>query len=259
MFNEEAVRAALQSTTLRGEIHVLRSTTSTNGDARRAALRGAPHGSIWIAEEQTAGRGRGDHLWQSDAGLGLYLSLLIRPKLTAQDLQWLPLITGLAAAEAIESETGVAIDIRWPNDLLIGALKTGGILVESKLAGAQVDFAIIGIGINLFHQHFSPGLGATSLSLEMRGKSQPDAQSLAIALLTRLGGELEQLCGTTARDAFIQRLYQRSSWLRGRRVTVHGPQACSGTTAGVDERGMLLVDAAGGLRTITTGGIRDAG
>lgn len=259
MYSLHEIRAALTSAGFHGEAHLLRCTASTNNDAREAALLGAPHGSIWIAREQTAGRGRGGHTWQSDAGLGLYLSLLIRPKLSAQQLQWLPLITALAAAEAIESETGLNIDLRWPNDLLIGPLKTGGILVESKLTGTRVEFAIIGIGINLFHPCFPPELGATSLSLEMRSNQQIHPPSLLMTLLTKLGKELENVCGSTERDEFILRLHQRSTWLRGRRVNVHGPQACTGITAGVDARGMLLVETASGLIPITTGGIRDAG
>lgn len=259
MFNLDEIRAALATTNFRGEAHALRVTGSTNQDAHRAALIGAPHGSIWLAEEQTAGRGRGGHSWHSGAGLGLYLSVLLRPHLTAQELQWLPLVTGLAAAKAIETETGIRADIRWPNDLLIGPLKAGGILVESKLSGAQVDFAIIGIGINLFHQEFPPELGATSLALEMRDPSGLNAQSFLIALLIALDHELTLLAGAGSLDKLRDRLLRHSTWLSGRKVDVHGPQACTGITAGVNAQGMLLIETSEGLRTITTGGIRMAG
>lgn len=258
MYSLDEIRAALDDTSIRGEIHHLRSTGSTNQDARQAALNGAPHGSVWLAEEQTAGRGRGDHSWHSEAGLGLYASILIRPVLTNYQLQWLPLITGLAAAEAIESEAGLSVDIRWPNDLLIGPLKVGGILVESRLSGARVDFAVIGIGINLYQQSFPPELGATSLALELHDQTQLIAQELLIALLTALDKELANLNNLSSRAELNTRLLQHSTWLNGRMVHVHGPLACTGLTAGLDANGLLLVETGDGLLTITTGGIRDA-
>ncbi len=258
MYNVDEIRNAIAATNFSGELHHLHSTASTNQDAREAALNGAPHGSIWLAEEQTAGRGRGDHNWHSDAGLGLYLSILIRPSLTAHELQWLPLVTGLAAADAIENETRLNVDIRWPNDLLIGPLKVGGILVESKLTGSRVDFAVIGIGVNLYQQSFPPELGATSLALELRGQTPLSAQALLIVLLIALDKELAALSHPTSRITLRTLLLQHSTWLSGRMVHVHGPHTCTGQTAGLDENGMLLIETSEGLRTITTGGIRAA-
>src|SRR5579863_2247604 len=111
-----------------------------------AARHGAPHGSVFFTDEQTAGRGRGDHRWQSKAGEGLYVSVVMRPSLSQAQFPMIPLAAGLAATEAVRTVAGVAIDLRWPNDLLIGPRKVGGILVESKTEATRPAFAVIGIG-----------------------------------------------------------------------------------------------------------------
>src|SRR5208283_1938443 len=133
-----------------------------------AARRGEPHGSVYFADEQTSGRGRSDHGWISAAGEGLYVSVLLRPQFPAIYLPLLPLAAGLAAAEAIRTVSGLTADLRWPNDLLIGARKAGGILVEAKIEPERSPQAVVGIGINVHQRSFPPDLAtpATSLDLE---------------------------------------------------------------------------------------------
>ena len=169
------LEAELAGTIFAGKLHFSPVTGSTNTDALAAARNGAPHGSVFFADEQTAGRGRGDHKWQSNAGDGLYVSVLMRPKLSPANLPLIPLAAGLAAAEAIQSIAGLAIDLRWPNDLLIGPHKVGGILVESKTEAASLAFAVIGIGINVHQRTFDPAHStpATSLDIAARPSRQP--------------------------------------------------------------------------------------
>src|ERR1700758_426476 len=133
MFDLAALEAELASTMFAGKLHFSPVTGSTNSDAMAAARGGAPHGAVFLADEQTAGRGRGDHRWHSAAGEGLYVSVLLRPEIPAARLALLPLAAGLAAADAIRAVARVAVDLRWPNDLLVGTRKAGGILVESKI------------------------------------------------------------------------------------------------------------------------------
>ncbi len=164
MFDFPALEAELAGMVFAGKLHFVRSTGSTNSDAIAAARgdtqhAGAPHGSVFFADEQLAGRGRGDHGWISVAGEGLYVSVLLRPQIPASRLALLPLAAGLAAAEAIHTVSGLAVDLRWPNDLLIGPRKAGGILVEANLESKSMPYAVVGIGINV-HQHaFPPGSG----------------------------------------------------------------------------------------------------
>ncbi len=158
----------------------------------------------------------------------------------------------------MNAASGITIDLRWPNDLLIGPRKVGGILVEAKTEGDRVAFAVVGIGIHVHQQEFDPGLStaATSLALETnRGVSR---QALLIELLVRLADETEALLDPAAVTMIPARLEAASTWVRGRRVEVHGPQACTGATEGLDANGFLRVRTAQGLVTVQTGGIRDS-
>ena len=194
-----------------------------------AARNGAPHGSVYFADEQTAGRGRGDHAWHSAAGEGLYVSVLLRPELSPAFLPLVPLAAGLAAADAIRSATGLEVDLRWPNDLLIGPRKTGGILVEAQSESNGVAFVVVGIGINVHQRDFEPGLAtpATSLDLELGHVfgQRTSRQTLLVRLLESLERESRGLLDQAGRTSIPARVEAASSWVRGRSVEVHGPQA----------------------------------
>src|ERR1035437_7048656 len=141
------LEAELTDTIFAGNIQFPPVTGSTTPAPLHAARNGAPHGSVYFADEQQAGRGRADHAWHSVAGEGLYLSVLLRPQIPSARLPLLPLAAGLASADAIHSLTGLTVDLRWPNDLLIGTRKAGGILVEAHTESHSVVFAVVGIGI----------------------------------------------------------------------------------------------------------------
>ncbi|MFP5204356.1 MAG: biotin--[acetyl-CoA-carboxylase] ligase [Acidobacteriota bacterium] len=255
------LKSALAGTAFAGKLHFARITESTNSDAMAAARNGAPHGSVWVADEQTAGRGRGDHRWHSAAGEGLYVSVLLRPSLPAERLPLLPLAAGLAAAEAIGSVTGLSIDLRWPNDLLIGPRKVGGILVESQISSKsppQAVAVVVGIGINVHQRSFAPDLATAATSLDLETGKRVSRREVLTALLRSLQRETAAMADEPQAGRIPPRVEQHSSWARGRRVEVHGPQACSGTTAGLDGNGFLLVATASGLVTVHTGGIRAA-
>ncbi len=205
-----------------------------------------------------AGRGRGDHGWISVAGEGLYVSVLLRPQIPASRLALLPLATGLAAVEAIRAVSGLDLDLRWPNDLLIGPRKAGGILVEANLESKSLPHAVVGIGINV-HQHtFPPGLATPATSLDLEAARAISRQTLLVTLLKSLERETQALVDATAGKEICARVEQASTWIRGRNVQVHGPQSCTGVTAGLDENGFLRVATASGMVTVQTGGLRAA-
>jgi BirA family biotin operon repressor/biotin-[acetyl-CoA-carboxylase] ligase len=258
MFDLAALEAELAGTIFAGNLHFSRFTGSTSTDALEAARAGAAHGSVYFADEQLAGRGRGEHAWRSAAGEGLYASVLLRPPMPAGRLHLLPLAAGLAAADAIRAASGLTIDLRWPNDLLIGGRKVGGILVESKTEGSEVAFAVVGIGINVHQRGFAPGLSTPATSLDLEPGRRISRQPLLFSLLKLLECETLALLDPAAVEAIPLRVEQASTWVRGRQVEVHGPQACIGVTAGLDEHGFLLVRTVDGLVTVQTGGIRAA-
>lgn len=246
----------LAGTIFAGNLHYRAITGSTNSEALAAAHNGAPHGSVFVADEQNAGRGRGDHGWHSAAGEGLYMSVLLRPRVMAARLPLIPLAAGLAAADAISASAGLTTDLRWPNDLLIGPRKTGGILVEAHSEGSSVSYAVIGVGINVHQLSFSPDLSTPATSLDLEADRRISRKTLLVALLKSLERETLTLTEQRAAELIPARVEKLSTWIRGRSVDVHGPQACSGVTEGMDEHGFLLVRTDSGIVTVQTGGIR---
>ena len=258
MFDLSEIQAALANTIYSGKLHFSAVTGSTNSDAMAAARSDAPHGSVYFADEQTAGRGRGDHAWHSAAGQGLYVSVLLRPQLPAARLPLLPLVAGLAAANAVREASGLTVDLRWPNDLLLGPRKTGGILAEAQTEAGSISFAVVGIGINVHQGSFDPGLATPETSLDVERGRAISRQALLVALLESLQRETDGLHDLAACRAIPSRVEQASTWIRGRHVEVHGPQACAGITEGLDDHGFLRVRTADGIVQVQTGGIRSA-
>lgn len=258
MYHVAALEAALAGSLFAGKLHFAPATGSTNTDALQAARTGAPHGSVYFADEQQAGRGRGDHAWHSAAGEGLYVSVLLRLALPAPRLALLPLAAGLAASEAIHAASGLTVDLRWPNDLLLGARKAGGILVESKIEDGAAAFAVVGIGINVHQRSFDSALATPATSLDLETGRAVSRQWLLAALLKSLEREALALLDGGAAKKLPARVAERSTWVSGRQVVVHGPQACTGMTAGLDQNGFLRVRASSGIVTVQTGGIRAA-
>jgi BirA family biotin operon repressor/biotin-[acetyl-CoA-carboxylase] ligase len=138
---------------------VLETTPSTMVDVERRAAEGAPEGTVVVAEEQTAGRGRRGREWQSSARAGLWWSLLLRPQVSADRLGWLPLVVGVGVARGLSSAAGAEAALKWPNDVLVSGRKLAGILAE-RLADGSV---IVGVGINVDHDASELPEGGTSL------------------------------------------------------------------------------------------------
>ncbi len=266
-FNLPGVAEALVNTVLAPHLHHLPTIGSTNIHALQAAQSGAPHGSVWIADEQTAGRGRSDHEWHSPAGDGLYVSVLLRPQIALSEALWLSLSTGLAAQSAIATITGLNPDIRWPNDLLINNKKCGGILVETSANAAQSDtpatlrHAVIGIGINLNQKRFPGELDAVATSLHREtGRDWPREQIL-IEFLHKLEKEIAlleaELRGSSTQTGLLERFAASSTWVRGKHVRVDESGGYTGVTDGLDARGFLRVAGDDGVpHIVLSGGVR---
>lgn len=257
-FDLAVAEAGIAGTPFAGKLHHIASTASTNTLALEAAQAGVTCG-VWIADEQTAGRGRGGHVWHSQPGDGLYVSVLVRPQLSLVRALWLSLATGLAAQAAILEIADLDVDIRWPNDLLLAGKKCGGILVETAMAAESnsqlLRYAVIGIGLNLNHVDFSGELGESATSLRQQSGREWPREPLLSALLCALHGELHQL--EAGYSTLLERFAAASSWVRGKRVRVGGTDGYVGITAGLDAKGFLLVDGDDGRRhTVLSGGVR---
>jgi BirA family biotin operon repressor/biotin-[acetyl-CoA-carboxylase] ligase len=275
-FDLRAVEQAIANTEFAGHLQHFASVPSTNELAHQGAQSGARHG-VWIAGEQTAGRGRGSHIWHSPAGDGLYMSALVAPAIPMQRALGLSFTTAIAAQSAISSVAGFRrrdqIDIRWPNDLLLNGKKCGGILIETasnpatSSGPAMLRYVVVGIGINVNHTAFPAEIDAiaTSLRRELPDCTQPlRREPLAAAILLALADELRRLTTNNQQPTTSNRLdlAQYSSWISGKRVRVeardddHG--GYTGITAGLDPSGFLLVHGDDGqLHTVLSGGLRE--
>ncbi|MBM3295526.1 MAG: biotin--[acetyl-CoA-carboxylase] ligase [Candidatus Aminicenantes bacterium] len=184
----------------------LKACGSTNDEARALARAGAAEGTVVVAEEQTSGRGTKGRSWHSPAGLGLYASLVLRPPSSAV-LPLLPLAAGLAAREAVDQEAGLAAGLRWPNDIVFGGKKLGGILCETEFSGTEAVFAVVGLGLNLAHRpaDFPDKIRDLAVSVAMAGgRVRPEA------LLEAYLAEIEAWVGdlTEGRPARLIRAFE---------------------------------------------------
>lgn len=253
----EILDPLIAGTAFQGKIQHSFRADSTNAQAMAVAAAGAEHGTVFLTEEQTAGRGRGGHSWLSEKAAGIYCSLLLRPPLEPAEILPLMLAAGMAAQEAVEEVTGLRSDIRWPNDLLLGGKKFCGILAEMNAEPTQVRYVALGIGMNVNHLEFPKNLRdeATSVLLEMPEQTTALLRvPLTAALLKSLDCEYRAL---VAGKPVIARFSERSSYAHGKRVRVEEQSGYEGVTAGLDERGFLRVETESGVRTVISGGVRE--
>jgi BirA family transcriptional regulator, biotin operon repressor / biotin---[acetyl-CoA-carboxylase] ligase len=260
-FDLTALNTAIEESRFHNNLHFFPSIHSTNTHAMAEGDAGAPDGSVYFADEQTAGRGRGAHEWSSPPGSGLYVSILLRPAIAPADVLWLSLAAGLAVRQAVRQVTSLECDLRWPNDLLFGSRKFCGILTELNAEVTRVRHLVIGVGINVHQPEFPPELRdvATSLYIET-GRDWP-RQELLLALLQSLHREVDAL--TTpghlpeATASILMRLERASTWVRGKKVYVEESEGYAGITEGLDARGFLQIRTPEGLRIVFSGGVRE--
>lgn len=262
-FDLASLTAELRATPFAGQLHWFHSIDSTNTHAMHAGELGAPHGSVYVAEQQTGGRGRGGHTWISPSGSGLYLSVLLRPQLAPGDALWISLAAGLAVHQAIGEVTTLKADLRWPNDLLLGRKKFCGILTEMNAEATRVRHMVVGIGINVLATSLRPELHSIATSLEEETGLCWSRQEILCALLKALHVEVDALVNPAtqaeAKQSILARLTTASSWIQGKRVRVEESEGYRGRTAGLNEQGFLLVETAKGIRTVLSGGVREDG
>ena len=214
-------------------------------DSTMRAAVGLEPGSVVLADRQTAGQGRHGRSWHSEAGSGIYCSIVLKP------MPVLTLTLGLATADAIARSTGIVCDLRWPNDVMLAGKKVAGILVQ--LADGN---AIAGIGINVNHSSFPPELASAATSLRLHTGAPVSLTDIVLTLLPAIDAFVE-----LDKDTILRLFTRASSYAAGRRVTVEQPEGIiEGTTAGLDPAGFLIVRQDDGTDTlIVAGGVRAAG
>lgn len=228
-----------------GPVHHFESIGSTNEAAVAAGRGGAPHGSLWLADSQSQGKGRLGRHWESKPGVGLYFSLLLRPTMKAAMAPLSTLAVGLGLAEALRKLGLPGLLVKWPNDLLVKGRKLGGILTEMVHRGDGVDFLVIGVGINVGQENsdFDADLQGSAISLRQAGSPILDRFELLQIFLPSIFHSVEALVSQGAAE--LCRRWERESGMVGKALAyaaTEGGLAREGRVLGLDAEGRLRVE-----------------
>ena len=222
-------------------IHHFFKVDSTNSIAMALGERGEPHGTVVIAEEQTAGRGRGGHTWHSEKTNGIYMTVLLRPQLSPQQAPLITLAAGLAVRDAVLEQIDLAPDLRWPNDVLMARKKFCGILTEMNAEQDQIHFVAVGIGINVNHETVPVELSEIATSLRIVTQRVQSRVEIVARLLRHLDSYYNRFL-TEGPEFIVTRFSEVSSYARGKRVKIEtASETYTGTTEGLEPGGLLRV------------------
>lgn len=240
------------------ESNILRfdSIDSTNLEAMRQARAGAPEGLCIVARVQTHGRGRQGRSWVSAKDAGLHFTALLRPQIEMARWPLITLMSALAVADTLKTTCALSVDIKWPNDLIVDQHKISGILCETVDTGAG-HAVVVGIGINLYHGSFAPGLSGTAISVEQQTGRRPEFELVLRELVNSLAGRYARLQSDRSNEHVIREWCARSSYAKGKLVRVEsGAEVWSGVTDGLEDDGALrIVIETGEIRVIRAGDI----
>ena len=266
--NLDALNVALAGTAFcraaGGRVLHFEELPSTNTYLVERAQQDAAAGTVCVADRQSAGRGRGGHGWHSEAGAGLYVSVLLRPELSVAHALKISLAAGLAAQTALGQSCNLPVDLRWPNDIVVpqpGFLskKLGGLLTETGVSGeGRLRYAVIGIGLNLNHTEMPAEIATSATSARMITGQLVRREEVLVSLLHALSQEMNLLERNP--EEILRRFTSKSGWALGKRVRVDEDEGYTGVTEGLDERGFLRVKLAdGAVRTPRHGGVWEVG
>jgi len=234
-------------------LYYFRTLESTNLLAFKLAAQKAEEGTLVLADQQIAGKGRSGRSWFSPAGVNLYFTFIARPRTT--DLHYLPFMAALAVVRAFE-KIGLQADLKWPNDLLVNSKKICGILIETSMEENCLQFAVIGWGINVNVREFPAEIAekATSIAIEKGGEI---AREIMLASLLFEFESLYEKINVMNWDRFCSELEKHSSYLRDCPVQLdQGETSVEGVTRGLDVYGGLILDTPEGVKTFYAGDVQ---
>ena len=224
------------------------ATDSTNIQARRLAEAHAPHGTLVVSDRQDGGKGRRGRSWASPSGVGIWMSLILRPEIAPSSASMLTLAAALAVREGIQEETGLSPLIKWPNDLVLNGKKICGILTEMSTELMEIQYVITGIGINVNQREFPPEIRDTATSLSLEAGRCFRRSSLIAAILKAFEKDYAAFLKTGDLSLLLEE-YNACLVNRGKEVCILDPSGEYRAVAeGIDENGSLLVTLPDGTR-----------
>jgi BirA family biotin operon repressor/biotin-[acetyl-CoA-carboxylase] ligase len=246
-FSRTTIAANLQTAFIGKQLIVLDSVSSTNEYARGLSVTDGPHGTVIIAEEQTAGRGRFGRRWEAAASMNILFSILLRPdRSLLERIPLVPFAAAIAVAEAIETVTGLTVECKWPNDLLVSRKKISGMLLESVMTSSSIEKLVLGIGVNVNQEEFPADIQPQPTSLRNETGKPVDRILLMQRLLEALEDRYMQLIHGA--PAATLALWKSRTTMFGTQVTVQQlHDTLSGIAEDISADGSLLLRNANGL------------
>ena len=225
---------------------------STNTEIKRQAKAGAPEGTLVIAEEQTQGKGRRGRDWNSPKGTGIWMSFLLKPAILPEKAASITLVAALAVSKAIEKETGLKAQIKWPNDLVVNGKKLCGILTEMSAERDNIHYVVVGIGLNVNMKEFPKELPfATSLFLE--GGRTYQKEALITAILQEFEDCYKEFLKTENLEKLREDYNKRLVNIDHQVQIIKNEEILLGIARGVNVQGELLVETKEGIQNILSG------
>jgi BirA family biotin operon repressor/biotin-[acetyl-CoA-carboxylase] ligase len=254
MYTKEELQSDLNTRTFGKKIYVYNSIDSTNECAKVLANAGSEEGAVVIAEYQTAGRGRQGRTWQSESGSNLLFSFIIRPKLDKNKAGLLTFFAASSVSLALETFSDISCECKWPNDILINGKKCCGILMESSFQRNKLDYAVVGIGINVNQKNFVNDLGKKATSLSLECNKEFDRK----AVFQQVMRSLESIYADVSSGDFdkVLREWKNRATFLGKQVTLNqGNKILQGCATGITADGGLLIATPEGEQVFYTGDI----
>ena len=254
MLSKEELESTIHTKWAGTQVAFFEETDSTNNEIRRLAEQGAPHGTLAVAERQLGGKGRRGRVWTSPAGVGIWMSMLLRPQIDPMAASMLTLVMALSTRRGIEKATGLKSEIKWPNDLVLNKKKICGILTEMSTELMEIQYVIPGTGINVNQMEFPDDIKATATSLRIEsGKIQKRSVIIA-AIMEAFEGYYDTFIETQDMSGLIEE-YNANLVNLGNEVCVLDPAGeYRGVSEGINKEGALLVRLSDGtLKEIISG------
>ncbi|MDO5424417.1 MAG: biotin--[acetyl-CoA-carboxylase] ligase [Eubacteriales bacterium] len=249
----EAIESFLKTEWAGRKLYCLDTIDSTNNYAKKLAEEGAPHGTLVLAEKQEAGKGRRGRGWSTPKGTAIAMTLLLRPDIRPEKASMLTLVMGLAAARACRELLNLDVQIKWPNDLVIGGKKICGILTEMSAEMLGIHYLVIGIGINVNMTEFPEEIRSVATSLRLEAGKTIDRAELIAKCMEQFETCYESFI-RTGDLVELQEAYQALLVNRNQKVCVLEPgHEYTGTALGINEMGELLVETEEGIRAVYAG------
>lgn len=235
------------------EIYYFGSIDSTNTKAKELAEEGHPSGTLVVADRQTAGKGRRGRSWESPSGIGIFMTLMLKPEINPNHASMLTLVAAMATTRAIRRVTGVPAMIKWPNDIVMNGKKVCGILTEMSAQFDYINHIVIGIGINVHNEDFPEEIAQTASSIYLESGQHIHRASLIEAFLEEFEDVYAEYLKTEDMEG-LQKEYDAMLVNRGRQVRVLDPkEPFEGKAMGITKKGELIVDTWESRKLVSSG------